>query len=90
MKHSLESLEKALRHFPLPSEDNSLWLVVDTLIMCMKDYRSLLICVTQEELGTIARIMQVETDKHDLNYSLTFAHGECLVILQTAIITTNK
>jgi hypothetical protein len=90
MKHSLTQLEKALYQFPLPSKENKLWFVIDTLMSCMQEFRSVQIQVTNDELGTIARIMQVETDKHDLNYSLTFAHGECVVILQTAIITTNK
>tara|TARA_R110000868_G_scaffold202007_1_gene449553 strand:- start:204 stop:467 length:264 start_codon:yes stop_codon:yes gene_type:complete len=85
MKHTIQQLDAAINAANFKA--NSDWQAAINALNCLDNGNSALIQVNNVQLGTLARAMQVETDKNENNYSLTFENNGVVVILQTQIIS---
>jgi hypothetical protein len=84
MKHTLKQLEAAIDIGNF--KENEDWQILTSGADILHAKCSALIAVSNVQLGTLARAMQVECEVSDGNYSLTFEHNGNTVIFQTTII----
>jgi hypothetical protein len=84
MKYTLKQLEAAIDAGNFKANED--WQIVCSGADILHAKCSALIAVSNVQLGTLARAMQVECEVSDGNYSLTFKHNNNQVVFQTTII----
>jgi len=84
MKHTLQQLEAAIDAGNFKANED--WQILTSGADILHAKCSALIAVSNVQLGTLARAMQVECEESDGNYSLTFEHNGNTVIFQTTIL----
>jgi hypothetical protein len=84
MKYTLTQLENAIDIGNF--KENNDWQIVCSGSDILHAKCSALISVSNVQLGTLARAMQVQSEENDGNYSLTFEHNGNTVIFQATIL----
>jgi hypothetical protein len=84
ISYALSTLESAIDAGNF--KENNDWQIVCSGADILHAKCSALIAVSNVQLGTLARAMQVECEVSDGNYSLTFEHNNNTVIFQTTIL----
>ena len=81
MKYTLAQLEAAIDAANFKKNDD--WQVIVSGSDLLHARCSALIAVSNVQLGTLARAMQVQTEEKDGCYSLTFQHKNNQIIFQS-------
>lgn len=84
MTYTLQQLEAAIDAGKF--KDNDDWQILTSGADILHAKCSALIKVSNVQIGTLARTMQVQCEVSDGNYSLTFEHNGNQIIFQTVII----